>query len=266
MSTNERCGFPGARWQWPLAAILCISCLAWVARADDAVNGPSGYEEAVAQAITELSATNYPEAREEFRRAHALFPNARTLRGLGMVEFELRNYGECVRLLDEALASSIKPLDERLRADTEGLLTRARRYLGEVHVETEPTLATVTVDGTSMALGPGGSILLEVGEHTLEVQAPGRNPERRVVQVKGGERTHLRVSLAPLQPASETRAQAGRADGGPVYKKWWLWTIVGVDVVGAGVTAAVLLTRESGESEPNDPGQTGVRLQTLTRF
>jgi tetratricopeptide (TPR) repeat protein len=31
----------------------------------------------------------------------------------------------------------------------------------------------------------------------------------------------------------------------PVYKKWWLWTIVGVVVVGGAVTAGVLATRSS---------------------
>jgi hypothetical protein len=116
-----------------------------------------------------------------------------------------------------------------------------------------------------MALGAGGSILLEVGEHTLEVHAPGRSPERRVVQVKGGERTHLRVALAPLPVEGETRPASERADGSPVYKKWWLWTIVGVVVVAGGTTAAVLLTRDSGGAEPN-AATSGPRLQTLTRF
>lgn len=31
----------------------------------------------------------------------------------------------------------------------------------------------------------------------------------------------------------------------PVYKKWWIWTIVGVVVAGGAVTTAVLLTRPS---------------------
>jgi hypothetical protein len=66
-------------------------------------------------------------AREELRRAHAIFPNARTLRGLGMVEFELRSYVQSVQLLEQALAASVKPLDGKLRTDTEALLARAQR-------------------------------------------------------------------------------------------------------------------------------------------
>lgn len=255
-----------------VVATLCVllSC-ALGARADSGgPNGPPGYDEAVSQALSELEANNYPEAREEFRRAHALFPNARTLRGLGMVEFELRNYGECVQLLQLALASDVRPLDDKLRADTESLLVRARRYLGEVHVETDPLSATVIVDGTHMELREGGSILLEVGEHTLEVRAPGHAPEKRLVQVKGGERTQLQVVLDPLSSANDQRAPTGApgrpSDLQPLYKKWWLWTIVAAVAVGAGTTAAVLLSRNERDKTPANGGEPKVHLQTLTRF
>ncbi|HXU73410.1 MAG TPA: tetratricopeptide repeat protein [Polyangia bacterium] len=43
------------------------------------------------------------------------------------------------------------------------------------------------------------------------------------------------VSVAPVAEKHET----------PVYKKWWLWTIVGAVVAGGVVTAAVLATRPS---------------------
>ena len=155
----------------PVVILVLLSLsmpLSIVAHAESGGKGPPGYSEAISQALRELEATNYPEAREEFQRAHALFPNARTLRGLGLVEFELRNYGESVRRLEEALASTVKPLDDKLRAETDALLARARRYLGEVHVDVEPSVATVIVDGTRVELGPENSMLLEVGEHTVE--------------------------------------------------------------------------------------------------
>jgi tetratricopeptide (TPR) repeat protein len=47
--------------------------------------------------------------------------------------------------------------------------------------------------------------------------------------------------------ASEGGAQAtAKSDKTPIHKKWWLWTIVGVVVVGGVVTTAVLLTTPSG--------------------
>ncbi|HEX6239538.1 MAG TPA: hypothetical protein VFZ61_01540, partial [Polyangiales bacterium] len=70
--------------------LLAIVSIAASATAQSAAkSGPPGYADAIEQALSELEAANYPEAREEFQRAHAIYPNARTLRGLGMVEFEL---------------------------------------------------------------------------------------------------------------------------------------------------------------------------------
>lgn len=246
---------------------VCLSLLcAWsgLARAD------SAYDEAVAQGLAELEANNYPEAREEFRRAHALFPNARSLRGLGMVEFELRNYGECVRLLEQALTSPVKPLDAKLRAESEALLARARRYLSELRVQTDPSSATLIVDGAETQLGAYGALLLEVGEHSLEFRAPGHAPETRVVRVRGGERTELRVALVALGPRKAAPAEGARADSAPatpVYRKWWLWTALAVVVVAGATTAAVVLTRDDKtNTTAAGSGNAGVSLQTLRTF
>jgi tetratricopeptide (TPR) repeat protein len=64
-------------------------------------------------------------------------------------------------------------------------------------------------------------------------------------------------AVTTSSPASEpvaravASAPAPRRDT-PVYKKWWLWTIVGVVVAGGAVTAAVLATRSS-DSWSNAP-------------
>ena len=60
--------------------------------------------------------------------------------------------------------------------------------------------------------------------------------------------------VAPVPPApapAPVVAQAApRAERPtPVYKKWWLWTIVGVVAAGGAVTTAVLLTQPSGSWE-----------------
>jgi len=44
-------------------------------------------------------------------------------------------------------------------------------------------------------------------------------------------------------PAAAPTATSHVVKEQPVYKKWWLWTIVGVVVAGGAVTTAVLLTR-----------------------
>jgi tetratricopeptide (TPR) repeat protein len=192
---------------WGLSLLMAM----WVvssAQAQSKGKPPPGYAEAVAQALSELEAANYPEALEEFRRAHAIFPNARTLRGLGMVEFELRHYAESCRLLEDALTSKVKPLDGRQRSETEALLSRASRYIGEVEVTVEPAFATVLVDGASVDVKAVPTLTLEVGEHAIEVRAVEFSTQRREFVVKGGERTRLHVALerAPVAVAAADQA------------------------------------------------------------
>jgi hypothetical protein len=58
---------------------------------------------------------------------------------------------------------------------------------------------------------------------------------------------HTEPAAAPATAAPALVAQPARpADKTPVYKKWWLWTIVGVAVAGAAVGLGVGLTQSSG--------------------
>ena len=219
---------------------------------------PRGYEHAIELAVDEHERGHFEEAREHFREAHELYPNARTLRGLGKVEFELRNYGESVKFLSEALASDVRPLGPELRGEVETLLDRARAYVGEVHVNVEPGSATVSVDGVAVASGPQAALDLLVGDHLLEFRASGHLSERRRIHVRGHDTINIQVVLAApdtsvsLHTAAVSERPAGTT---PLYKKWWLWTAVGV-VAAAGVTATAvsLATRNTQTRHPPASG------------
>jgi hypothetical protein len=264
------------RFSATLLLLAILSVGASVHAQSGAKSGPPGYADAIDQALTELEAANYPESREEFQRAHAIYPNARTLRGLGMVEFELRNYTRSVQYLEAALTSKEKVLDAKLRAETQALLERAQRYIGTVVIELEPSSATLTVDGIAADVTQG-SVRVDVGQHTLEAQAPGRATERRIVQVERGAHLDVKMSLADLSAVSTSRVAAQKAEPSvasseprsevqPVYKKWWLWTTVAVVVVGGATAAAILLTRDERTTAASGTNTQGVTLHTLERF
>lgn len=216
---------------------------------------PQAYEHAIALAVDEHERGNFEEAREHFREAHELYPNARTLRGLGKVEFELRNYGESVKFLSAALASDVRPLGAELRGEVEVLLERARAYVGEVHVNVEPGSATVSVDGVAVASGPQAALDLLVGEHLLEFRASGHLSERRRIHVRGHDTINIQVVLAAPDTSVSLRTVSSERPPGtqPLYKKWWLWTAVGV-AAGATVTAVALATRNTQTRHPPAAG------------
>ncbi|HTU62438.1 MAG TPA: hypothetical protein VMF89_28455, partial [Polyangiales bacterium] len=200
----------------PLLLCSLLGAPPSTAHAEEPSSAPPGYAEAINQAIAELEANNLPEAKEEFRRAHAIYPNARTLRGMGMVEFELRNYSVSVRMLEAALASQVKPLEGKLLTETDNLLERARRYLGEVVIKLEPSGAALRVDGVKVR--EAGALRLEVGQHVIEADAPGYASERREIRIDGGERSEVALSLRSLSDVSSA-ARVASAESAPADRR-----------------------------------------------
>jgi tetratricopeptide (TPR) repeat protein len=270
-------------------ALLCWawSGLAYAGGADDAAGKkrePAEYRALVDHAVQEFELHNFAEARALFSRAHTLFPNARTLRALGMVEFELKNYVDSATWLAEALASQLRPLEGKARSQTEELLGRAHSFVARVELSILPRGAAVSVkvDGTLTPLAADSSLALLVGDHVLSVQMPGYREETVRVSVKGAEVQRVELQLrahetlpaqaaaASLQqqqaPAASAPAQATSPphdlERRPVYKSPWLWTGVGAVVVGAVLTGVLLSTRAEPSSDPI-PGDVGGVVQVL---
>lgn len=242
--------------------LLLLKSPAWAADAES-----PEYRQLVEQALSEYGGKNYDEASTLFARAHQLYPNARTLRGLGMAAFELRRYPESVSYLESALSSTVRPLDPPLRQETEALLSRARGFVATVTVDAQPAKAELWLDGARVeAFAPQR---VSLGEHVFELRQVGYISERRVVRLRGGEVLQLSLSLATDAVARATTSPSGqRSDKArPLYKNPWLWSGIGVAVAGA-VTASVLLatrghdrTNTVAQGTQNTPP--GVSLSTL---
>lgn len=220
------------------------------AQADD----PAGYRDAVEHALAELRLGHFNEARAMFLHAHELLPNARTLRGMGLAEFELRSYVDSIAHLQESLASTVRPLGPQLREETSVLLARASQYVTRLELKVLPSDAQVTMDGAPANLTPGLALLLAAGDHELAVSAPGHIAQRRKVHALGGDVQQFAVQLAAV------RAPLAREAKPALIKNPWLWVGVGTLVAGASVTAGVLATRNSGESGQPYRGTTNTSI------
>jgi hypothetical protein len=160
------------------------------------------YRAVITEAVAEFDAGRFPEARALFLRAHALSPSARTLRGIGMASFEVRDYPEAHRALSAALVEPTRALTAEQATEVRGLLERASRFLGVYRVVLRPASAAVTVDGASVATADA-PLLLAIGRHELVARAADHADARLVVDVRGGESGDL--TLAP-EPAPGNRA------------------------------------------------------------
>jgi tetratricopeptide (TPR) repeat protein len=163
------------------------------------------YRGLLSEAVAEYDARRYEEARALFRRAHDLSPNARTLRGIGMASFELREYVEALRALEGSLVEQRRPLTAPQRQQVEGLLERTRAFVGRFVPHLTPPDAILHVDGAPVALETDGTLLLSFGRHAVTAEAPGRLLETRELNVIGGERQDLvfRLRSAAVEPTGE---------------------------------------------------------------
>lgn len=226
-----------------LLMLVLTLCMAWSVAARGAAQPvePSGYRELVEQALSEYAAKNYDEASTLFERAHALFPNARTLRGMGMAAFELRQYDQSVRHLEAALAADVRPLDGSLRKETEALAARARAFVARLELRVSPAHANLSLDGAPIAPG-GGSLIVALGPHVVEGRAEGYANARRELRVRGGEVVRVELALERtrhLQASSERR---------PLARNPWLWSGIGAAVAGAVVAGLLIGLRKDAET------------------
>jgi len=228
---------------------------------------PAEYQTLIDQALTEYEARNFAEARALFTKAHAVYPNARTLRGLGMVAFELKAYSESITRLEAALVAQVKPLAGELRSETQELLARAKAFVARYELDIKPELhdTQIVVDGMPVERDPHQGFTLSVGDHILQVQAPGYEEQKRALSVRGGEVERIVIELkqAPAAPRLATSAQPKREERS-VLSSPWLWTGVGVLVAG-GVLAAVLLSSGGTKTSAPIPGDIGGIVQTLVQ-
>jgi tetratricopeptide (TPR) repeat protein len=238
-----------AVWLWSLLGAASIAPSG--ARAQD-----DAYRAAVTEAVREYDAGNHEESRALFTRAHTLAPNARTHRGIGMAEFELRNYAASIEQLELALRSSIRPLDGQLRLDAEQLITRARAFVGEVRVETRPRATEILLDGVPVSAVHPRGLTVALGDHVFEFKTAGFAAERRRLTVRGGESETLTVVFGtPLHPQQHARQEPSRW-----YKNAWLWTAVGALAAGTLMGTAVALTRDHTRTGPFDDGTANASL------
>lgn len=262
-------------------ASLCAACLLCglpSARAE----GPEApeYRALVSEALAEFDSGHFAEARALFLHAHALNPSARTLRGLGLSSFELREYRASIEYLEQALASQINPLQGELRTGTEQILRRAYAFVGRFTPRLEPSHARLRIDG--VPLGSLPSVLLDIGMHVVVAEAHGYMSETRNLQVMGGEDVVLMMSLPPVpgavgsapgglpavalsepepslvavtSPASALQSE-GKADDGarrPLYRNAWLWSGVAMAVVAAVVVGSVVAAKNNGDDTEVGP-------------
>jgi len=199
-------------------ALALASSLSGTALAQSA-DASAEYDQLLREALSEYDAGRYREARAMFERAHEAQPNARTLRGIGMASFELREYVDTIQVLSEALEHPVRPLTDTQRTSVQTLIDRSRGYVGRFVVQVAPPDARLLVDGAPPASLDGDAVLLDLGEHTLSVRCEDCAPTTRTLNVRGGEDEEISIDASsagtggPVGATSTTSEEGGVSVG-----------------------------------------------------
>lgn len=229
-----------------------------LARASAQTPTDGQYEEIIKKGLVEFDLGHWSEAKAFFLRAHALSPNARTLRGLGLVSYELRRYVDAITYLKQALSSSELPLTQSMRDKALVLVAEAQSFITYEQVICEPKEASLRVDGAPPILDDAGQLMLDPGRHDIVAQATGYTTLTRSLDAAGGNaELRLKLEKSLQRRAADPRGAAPAPSTEPSF-----WSsrstpqliglglgAAGIAAAGAGATFSILALNDNSASK-----------------
>lgn len=254
--------------------ILLFSLGAGAAHADASACGDSGDPQALADEGLRLykAAFRLQDAAlrgKEFERSLRCFQAAQRLKPVpklyhpfGLVYEKLERNAEAATAFERFLA--LVPEAERnvgVTRQIDDKLAVLRKKVGALDIDTAPGIE-VRVDQVLEGRAPLRRVVyVEPGAHVVSAGDPGVGTLGTEVRVEGGEARRVdltawrpRPALAAATTTPTTTKTAPAPATPPIYRRWWLWGIVGgLVAVGVGVGLGVGLTQSGGAGEPVFP-------------
>jgi len=178
---------------WPLALALL---LAVPARAQPSEPPSDAAESVTLEARRHFKAGtklyrdgNYGGALAEFEEAYRLKPGAGSLQNIALSQKGLFRYAEAAATLEQLLAQHTDELSDGERRAMTDAISELRGLVATIRLRIVPRSARVLLDGQKLDESSWSApITLNVGEHTLSVEAPGYASERKILRIAGGQR------------------------------------------------------------------------------
>ena len=217
-----------------LFVACCLAALTWTAPARAA--DPS--EDRVAQAKALLQEANvqyavgeFLQAAEKYQAAYKLKPDpallynaAQSYRMAGNNEKALLLYKNYVLFYPSA--KNVPNVEQQIAKLQEAIAAQEK-------AKTQPPTTTETPAGA----GPGIANGSPIGASSFPTTEPGAATTPPPASSLGAPAAQPpSTTSSPALNVSAPASSASQAEDTPIYKKWWLWTIVGVVAVGAVVT------------------------------
>ncbi|MEM1413994.1 MAG: hypothetical protein AAGH15_03800 [Myxococcota bacterium] len=215
---------------------------------------------------------NFGQARDLYLQAHQLQPAAIHLLKAAAASYELGEYTDTLRFVERALAEPNEPLDAQRIAFARDLEGRARALTTRLKLTIEPRDVPVTVlIDLRVAQVSEGVVVVDHGEHTITVRAPGYETFEVVMELRETDRD-LVIPLTPQPgtlpspavaastvPLGDAAPPPAPSEGGRSRTGLIVGVTVAVAVVLAVAIAVPLALRDDGGGQTGAEGRLDIR-------
>jgi len=200
---------------------------------------------------------DFQSALFEFKTAYELAPNYRLFYNIAVAYMELHDYAAAQTNFRAYLDGGGAMIDASRRTAIEGELAQLSDRVGQIILRSEPTGATVRLDGKVVGETPL-ELTANLGPREIEVSHEGFRTETTAVSLTGGARIPREFVLTPMTatdlraPSAAQWAEVSRVDetsktAPPNKLAVATWTTLGIAVasgVGAITTGVLSLQAE----------------------
>ena len=202
----------------------------------------------------------YLDALEAYQKAYSFYPSPKLLGNIASCYDQLGRYVKALEAYRRFLAETKDMESDRKmaasRRDASEAVRRLLKQVARLHVVVTVPGAKVFVAGRAGLEAPLDRVFLfDPGKVTVSVTKKGYYPFQKVVALESGAKIDVKVVLLKaIKPKVVVKVHVRQAT--PVWKKWWLWTAVGVAVSGAALGLGLWYGRrevdQSVEGMPRD--------------
>lgn len=181
----------------------------------------------------------------EFKRSYELVPNFNVLYNIGQVYFQMQDYANALRTLQQYLELGGNRVTASRRTDVERDIEKLRGRVAPVTIRTSVSGAEIFVDDVSVGTSPlKDTIMVSSGKRRFSASKEGYNTARDTKEVVSGETTEVSLNLTELAPGQTNvvveppgggagGAGAGNGSNAPETHRNYVGPIVTWSITGA---------------------------------
>ncbi|MFH1438787.1 MAG: PEGA domain-containing protein [Pseudomonadota bacterium] len=245
--------------------IMCVPALCLLPAGAWCLDAEDGREEFDA-GIALYEKDDFKNALEKFKKFYELSSNWVVLYNIGQAHWMLGQHCEAMAAFKKYLLLGGKIIKAQQRDEVYGFLDELEEKASFIDLSVSPEGALVVMDGTRAGAAPFAEpVCVEPGIHELNISFEGYGVHTALVTTLEGKTIDVDVDLKKTGAGPEAGkdlegvlktgdAQKKKKKKKPLHKAWWLWTVVGVVVVGAAVGVALGVTKpiENSPDTSND--------------